>query len=352
MLVILLVKSPRSASEKPYIARSDACLINAPWPGWSVALALSFYFFLTLFHWGFKRWLLHRGKVPGGETEAISSCCGPHSPAAGLQQALLPRKPQHKTWHSLSCTARFHALPQLSLQRWAFGALSTWAHPWLRRWPPAQSWLSWKWVGKGDFRPAKQVVVLKLDACVIYAELTRLFVLSRVAQIPALVSTKHYSCARSSFKSLIPMVLLTCARIPRLCAWVPLTSLQGQILLLSADLHHYARDKNLKPERLSGERKISLKPDDSPPLPHSPRTFPTSVASRAARGKLCSFGSPEHCRTPGVKMRRHFDFGDLWPSSCCIRGAHRCSQPSPPLQLSAHFFSGSRVVLYLGNYNY
>lgn len=41
--------------------------------------------------------------MPGGETEAISSCCGPYSPAAGLQQALLPRKPQHKTRHSLAC---------------------------------------------------------------------------------------------------------------------------------------------------------------------------------------------------------------------------------------------------------
>ena len=67
------------------------------------------------------------------------------------------------------------------------------------------------------FAPAKYVEVSKLNACVIYAELTRLFVLSHVAQIPALVSTKHYSCARSSFKSLIPMGLLTCACIPRLC---------------------------------------------------------------------------------------------------------------------------------------
>lgn len=126
---------------------------------------------------------------------------------------------------------------------------------------------------------------------------------------------------------------------------------QGQILLLSADLHHHAKDKNLKPERLSGKRKIRSKPD-SPPLPHSPCSFPTSVVTRAACRKVCSFGSLEHCCTPGVKMRKHFDFGDLWPSSCRIRGAHHCSQPFPLLQLSAHFFSGSRVVLYLGNYNY
>lgn len=68
----------------------------------------------------------------------------------------------------------------------------------------------------GAERAAKEGEVSKPNACVICAGLTRLFVVSHVAQIPALVSTKHYSCARSSFKSVIPMGLLTCARIPRL----------------------------------------------------------------------------------------------------------------------------------------
>lgn len=75
---------------------------NAPWPGWSLTLALPFDCHLALFHWGFRRWLLYRGKVFAGETEAVSSCYGPDSPAAGMvptagcSRLLLPVRSRHK----------------------------------------------------------------------------------------------------------------------------------------------------------------------------------------------------------------------------------------------------------------
>lgn len=112
---------------------------------------------------------------------------------------------------------------------------------------------------------------------------------------------------------------------------------QGQILLLSADLHQYAGDKHLKQEWFAGKWKINLILI-SPPPPYSLSTFPISIAIKAACGKVCSFVSSGHCSILGVKMRRHFDFGDLLLSSCCICKAHHYSQPSPPLQLSVHFF--------------
>lgn len=80
---------------------------------------------------------------------------------------------------------------------------------------------------------------------------------------------------------------------------------------------------------------------------YSPSQFPISAVIRAACGKVCSSAPSGHCCIPGVNTRRRFGFGDLLLSSCSICKAHHYGQ-----QLSVHFFSGSRVVLYWGNYNY
>lgn len=115
-----------------------------------------------------------------------------------------------------------------------------------------------------------------------------------------------------------------------------LSAKQGQILLLSADLHQYAGDTNLKRERLAGKKK------------DQPETCFSSLLSfhvshvRCHRGSLREgplLSTAGRCCILGVKMRRHFVFGDLLLSSCYICQAHRYSQPSPPLQLSVHFFS-------------
>lgn len=164
------------------------------------------------------------------ETEAIFSCYGPYSPAPGMVPKSGYRRLSFRArlWHKIhpfsaplerASIGRRAAVPPSPPGCWQHPALGLAQRPLLRRSPRCPGpRVARREMDGATSTPAKEVEVSKLNACVIYAEPTRLFVLSHVAQIPALVSTKHYSCARSSFKSLIPTGLLTCAGIPRRCA--------------------------------------------------------------------------------------------------------------------------------------
>lgn len=131
-----------------------------------------------------------------------------------------------------------------------------------------------------------------------------------MAQIPALVSTKHYSCARSSFKSLIPTGLLTCARIPR--------ALQGRGKSCCLQLIYTTLWRG-KSDTGAAQQEKEEQPD-----PSSVFSFhiPISAVTGAACRKVCSSLPSGHCCILGVKMRRHFAFGDLLLSSCYICKAH------------------------------
>lgn len=288
---------------------------KAPWPGWSLALALSFDCYLTLFHWGFRSWLLYRGKVFGGETEAISSCSGPNPPAAGMvatagcSRLLFPARSRHKV-QLLREISPFlpHQSTQLSLGARSSQSLGS-SQP-LEGHPavlvpasPDVGWKEWLWHLLSRLKFGSRMPVCYLCR-------------TDMSLCPEPCGPDSSPCI---YKTLLmcPLLLqvLDSNGITHMCTHTQALQSRGKSSCLQLIDTTTLEMKIWQPNRKEKEDQ----PDTSSVFSFH---IPISSVTGAACRKVCSPLPSGHCCLLGVKMRKQFCLGDLLLSSCCICKAH------------------------------